>query len=383
MSLLESAVFFRDLAREPDLIARGSGVYLYDRDGNRYLDAASGAAVASLGHGNEEIAETLYRQAATLSYAHPSKFASTPMVELAERLREHAPQGLGRVYFTSGGSEATEAAMKLARQYHLAAGNPARYKTLSRRISYHGATLGALSVSGQQSRRQPFRPMLMAEPSVSPAYRYRCALCQSCNACSLACADDLERAIVEQGPEEVAAFIAEPIVGSSIPGSYPPDEYWHRIREICDRHGVLFIADEVMSGNGRSGKWWAVQHTAVVPDIIATAKGIGAGYAPLGALLVAEHVYDAVRRKGSFRHGHTYAGNPVSCAVGCKVLDIIERDRLLDNVTRMGEKLLRRLRETLEEHPNIGEIRGRGLLLGIEFVADRTTRAPLPRERDI
>jgi adenosylmethionine-8-amino-7-oxononanoate aminotransferase len=378
------AAFFRDLTREPITIVRGEGVYLYDEQGKRYLDGASGAAVACLGHGNREIAEVLYTQAQTLSYAHPSKFATEPMLELAEKLAERAPEPLTRVYFTSGGSESTETAMKLARQYALARGHMNKYKVISRRTSYHGATLGALSISGQVGRRQLFTPMMLPEPMIAPTACYRCPFGKEPTSCHFECADDLETVVLNEGPENIAAFIAEPIVGSSAPGRHPPDGYWQKIREICDRYEIVFIADEVMSGNGRSGKWWAMQHTGVSPDIITTAKGIGAGYTPLGAVLVKEEIYEAMKHvPGNFRHGHTYAGNPLSCAVGVKVIEIIEREGLLDNVAYMGHLLLHRLIDEIGEHPHVGVIRGRGLLLGIEFVADKRSKRPFEANENV
>ena len=382
--LLDSAAFFRDLSREPIHITRAEGVYLYDVHGKRYLDAASGAAVTSLGHGNRELAEVMYQQALSVGFAHVSKFATTPTVELAEKMVARAPQSLRRVYFTSGGSESTETAMKLARQYHVANGNTGKYKVISRRTSYHGATLGALSISGQIGRRQPFTPMMLPEPMIAPTSCYRCPFGRSPDSCDFECADDLETVVMSEGAENIAAFIAEPIVGSSAPGRHPPDGYWQRIRNICDRHNIIFIADEVMSGNGRSGKWWAMQHSGVAPDIITTAKGIGAGYTPLGAVLVKEDIYQAMRGvKGNFRHGHTYGGNPISCAVGSKVIDIIEREGLLEQVSYMGSLLLHRLLEELGEHPHVGVVRGRGLLLGVEFVADKASKRPFDAGRDI
>lgn len=383
-ALLETAVFLRDLSREPLLITRAEGVYLYDDDGGRYLDAASGAAVACLGHGNHEIAGVLEAQARKVAYAHPSRFVTEAAIDLAEKLVERAPPGITRVLFTSGGSESVEAAMKLARQAHLARGRSGRYKVISRRTSYHGATLGALSISGQVGRREPFAPMMLAEPMIAPAYPYRCGFCRQAGACTLECADDLERAILSEGADTVAAFVAEPIVGSSVPGSFGSADYWRRVREVCDRHGVLLVADEVMSGNGRSGRWWAMQHTGVVPDMIATAKGVGAGYTALGALLVTEDLHQAMRESGGgFRHGHTYSANPLSCAVGSKVIDIIERDGLLANVAATGRLLLERLRGALGDHPHVGEVRGRGLLLGVEFVRDKATRAPFDLDEGV
>lgn len=383
-SLLDSPVFFRDLSREPTLITRGEGVYLYDQAGQRYLDGASGAAVSSLGHGNPELAGALYQQAKTLSFAHISKFATEPALELAEKLAARTPEGLDKVYFTSGGSESTEAAIKLARQYHLAHGREEKSRVVSRRTSYHGATLGALTISGQLERRQPFTPMMLSELMIAPTSCYRCPFGRTPDACNFECADDLETVLQRENPDTIAAFIAEPIVGSSAPGRHPPDGYWQRIREICDRYDVLFIADEVMSGNGRSGKWWAMQHTGIAPDMITTAKGISAGYAPLGAVFVSDDIYQAMRSvKGNFRHGHTFGGNPLSCAVGSRVIDIIERDGLLDNVAAMGARLKERLEQTLAEHPHVGTIRGRGLLLGVEFVQDKASKTPFEASENV
>lgn len=380
---LDSPLFLRDLGREPIEIVRGEGAYLYDSGGRRYLDAASGAAVASLGHGNRELAEVLASQAQRLAFAHPSKFATREALELAEKLVARAPEGLNRVLFASGGSEATETAIKLARQYHLARGKPGKYKVITRRTSYHGATLGALALSGQAGRRQPFAPMMLAQPMIAPTSCYRCPFGREPASCDFECADDLETALGNEGAENVAAFIAEPIVGSSAPGRHPPDGYWTRIREICDRNDIVFIADEVMSGNGRSGRWWAMQHTGVAPDMLTTAKGISSGYSPLAAVLVRGEFHEAMRETtGHFRHGHTFAGNPLSCVVGSRVIDIIERDGLLARVIHLGEVLKRGLEEALGSHPRVGVIRGRGLLLGVEFVADRGTRAPLPAELD-
>ncbi len=382
--LLNSAAFFRDLKHEPILINHAKGLYLYDENGKAYLDAASGAAVASLGHGNQEIAEVLFEQAQKLSFAHPSKFATKIMVEFAEKLVTRAPEGLTRAYFTSGGSEANETAMKLARQYHLAKGNTSKYKVITRRTSYHGATLGALSLSGQVSRRQLFTPMMQGAPMIAPTSCYRCPFGQKYHSCHFECANDLEITLLNEGPENIAAFIAEPIVGSSAPGRSPRNGYWQRIREICDKYEVLFIADEVMSGNGRSGTWWMMQQTEIIPDIITTAKGLSAGYTPLGAVLIKEAIYKEMQHvKGYFRHGHTYAGNPLSCAIGSKVIDIIEREGLLANVQEMGVYLKQKLHDALAEHPYVGIIRGKGLLLGVEFVSDKVSKQPFEAELNI
>ena len=378
-SLLDGPVFLRDLSREPVVIDRAEGVYLYDEDGRAYLDAAAGAAVASVGHGRTELADVLREQAARVAYAHPGAFITRPTIELAEKMIARAPEGFSRVFFTSGGSESVEAAIKLARQVHLAHGRSERVKVVSRRTSYHGATLGALAVTDQAERVAPFSALLRIEPKIAPCYPYRCTWCHETRRCSLDCADDLARAVEAEGAARIAAFIAEPIVGSSAPGAAAEPAYWRRVREICDEHDIVFVADEVMSGNGRSGTWWAMQQAGVLPDLITTAKGIGAGYASLGALLVSDAMFDAFRsRRDDFRHGHTYSGHPVAAAVGSRVIDIIEREGLLARVQTMGSYLLQRLHATLGDHPHVGDIRGQGLLAGVEFVADRASRHPFP-----
>ena len=375
--------FFRDLERPPILIERGEGVYLYG-GGKRYLDGASGAAVCSLGHGNEEVASALKTQAKTLSFAHMSKFATPPLLELTEKLVTTTPPNLSRVYCVSGGSEANETAIKLARQYHLQRGHEAKHKVISRRVSYHGTTLGVLPLSGQPLRRRAFSPMMLHAPMTAPAYCYRCPFGKTPDGCALECALDLERVILEEGPENVSAFIAEPVSGSSAPGVHPPDPYWKKIRAICDRYDVLLIVDEIMSGAGRSGSWWAIQHSGVQPDLITAAKGISAGYVPIGAVIVSEEIYDTlVETRARFVHGFTYGGNPLACAVGSKVLDILQRDGLVERAQTQGNKLLSLLHQVLDTHPHVGDVRGRGLLLGVEFVADKASKTPFPVEDNI
>ena len=378
-SLLDGPVFLRDHSREPIVIDRADGVYLYGEDGRAYLDAAAGAAVASVGHGRSELADVLREQAARVAYAHPGAFITRPTIELAEKMIARAPAGFSRVFFTSGGSESVEAAIKLARQVHLAHGRAERVKVVSRRTSYHGATLGALAVTDQAERVAPFTALLRIEPKIAPCYPYRCTWCHADRRCTLDCADDLARVVEAEGAGRIAAFIAEPIVGSSAPGAAAEPAYWRRVRAICDEHDIVFIADEVMSGNGRSGTWWAMQQAGVLPDLIATAKGIGAGYASLGALLVSDQMFDAFRSsRDDFRHGHTYSGHPVAAAIGNRVIDIIEREQLLERVQTMGAHLLRRLHAAFDDHPHVGDIRGVGLLAGVEFVADRANRNPFP-----
>lgn len=380
----KESVFWRDLSHPPIKLERGEGVYLIDEDGNRYLDAASGAAVCSLGHGNGEIAQAFLRQTEQLNYAHMSKFYSQSLADLARELVSISPGNITKVHPVSGGSEANETAIKLARMYHVVRGEKRKYKIISRGSSYHGATLGALALSGKTLRQETYSPMMLPNPKISPAYCYRCPYGKNPDTCSLECADDLERAIVQEGEKTVSAFIAEPISGSSAPGVHPPDEYWVRIREICDKYSVLLILDEVMSGMGRSGKWWGIDYSGVKPDIISSAKGIGAGYTPLGAILIDDTIFQTLSEsESSLNHGFTYGGNPISAAVGAKVIEIIKRQNLLDNVTNAGKTLLNGLRESIADHGNVGEIRGRGLLIGVEFVKNKKTKEPFAKEYNL
>jgi len=380
----EYSVFWRNLTDPPLIIDRGKGVYLYDEEGNEYLDAASGAAVCALGHGNSEIANVMKEQTEKLNYTHTSDYASRPLIEFSERLASISPEGLTKVHPVSGGSESNETAIKLARTYHKMRGESERYKIVSRSSSYHGATLGALSLSGKTSRQRDYAPMMVPNPKITPAYCYRCPFGETPDSCSLECADDLERAIVQEGEETVSGFIAEPVSGASAPGVHPPDEYWERIREICDRYGILLIVDEVMSGMGRTGKWWGIDHSDVEPDMICSSKGLGSGYTPVGAVVIHDDIYRTVKEAdGSFNHGFTYEGNPISSAVGSKIIEIMERDGLVGRAAAMGDKLLTRLKELLGDHPNVGEIRGRGLLIGVEFVRDKSTKEPFGRESDL
>jgi len=381
----KGAPLYRDFRHTPIVIDHGDGVYLFDQEGKAYLDGGAGAAVCGLGHGHPEIVDSIRKQSEKLTYVHLSHFASDPLMELAGALVETAPANIERASFVSGGSEANETAIKIAHQYHRARGQSSKYKVISRYVSYHGATLGVLSLSGQVVRRRAFAPLLPdIAQKVAPAYCYRCPFGQTPDACALECADDLERVILHEGPENVSAFIAEPVSGASAPGVYPPDDYWRRIRDICDRYDVLLIVDEVMSGVGRTGQWWAIQHSGVEPDMITSAKGLGAGYTPIGATLLSGEISDALARaERPFVHGFTYGGNPLSCAVAARVLEVMGRDDLVSQAQAKGDRLLTRLRNALGDHPHVGEIRGRGLLLGVEFVADKTTREPFPTEADV
>ncbi len=377
----EHRVFTRNLHHRYPVIERAEGIYLYDTEGNRYLDGCSGSLVANLGHGNRRVAARLARQAEAVGFTHGSRFLNRPAISLARRLADAAPGDLSRAYLVSGGSEAVETAIKMARQYFQerdGAGS-ARWKVIGRDGDYHGATLGALGVTGHEPRRRRYHPMLPDFPRAAACYCYRCPFGLTHPGCGLACAADLERVIREEGPETVAAVIIEPVVGAASGAVVPPDGYLQAVREICDRHDVLVIADEVMTGCGRTGAMFAVDHWGVVPDLLCVAKGLSAGYAPLGAVLVRRPIAEAFRRgSGRFTHGHTYAGNPLSAAAGDEVLRILNEEDLVGRSREMGNYLLRRLRAALRRYPWVGDVRGIGLMAGVELVQDRASRQPFP-----
>ncbi|MCG7493508.1 aspartate aminotransferase family protein [Thalassobius sp. Cn5-15] len=356
----------------------GDGCYIADRAGKRYFDGSGGAAVSCLGHSDPVVIDAIQTQAAQLAYAHTSFFTSDPAEELADLLIEHAPAGLDRVYFVSGGSEAMEAALKLARQYFTEIGEPQRRHVIARRQSYHGNTLGVLAVGGNMWRRQQFAPLLMNTTHISPCYEYRGRESdESAFDYGQRVANELEEEILRLGPDSVMAFVAEPVVGATA-GAVPPVEgYFKRVREICDRYGVLLILDEVMCGMGRTGTLFACEHDGISPDITAVAKGLGAGYQPIGAMLCSRQIYAAIEGgSGFFQHGHTYLGHPVATAASLAVLRRLTVDRVLDRVTPMGDRLQAALMDRFGDHPHIGDIRGRGLFRGLELVADRDSKAP-------
>ena len=377
-------MFHRSLRHEYPFAVRGEGVYLYDRDGRRYLDASGGAVVSCLGHSDRAVTDAIARQLKTLPFAHTSFFSNEPMEALAARLVEGAPRPLAKVYFTSGGSEAMEAALKLARQYHLEKGEPERVHFIGRRQSYHGNTLGALAVGGNAWRRAPYEPLLMRATHVSPCYAYRDQRAgESDAAYGERLAGELEREIERLGPRTVIAFVAETVAGATLGAAPPVAGYFKRVREVCDRHGVLLILDEVMCGMGRCGTLWAFEREGVVPDMVTIAKGLGAGYQPIGALLVGSPVYEALARgSGAFQHGYTYIGHAAACAGALAVQRRLRDDGLLARVQPMGELLGRELRRAFAEHPHVGDIRGRGLLWALELVRQRDLKQPFdPRER--
>ncbi|MDX1609680.1 MAG: aspartate aminotransferase family protein [Halofilum sp. (in: g-proteobacteria)] len=380
-----SHVFHRDPRAELPVAVRGDGPYIVDADGHRYLDASGGAAVSCLGHSHPAVIEAIRDQVSRLAYAHTAFFTNEPMEALAATLAEAAPGDLERVYFVSGGSEAVEAALKLARQYWVERGEPGRRHFVARRQSYHGNTLGALAVGGNQWRREPFEPVLLRSHHIAPCYAYRDrAADESESAYGQRVADELEAKLEELGPDSVIGFVAETVVGATAGAVTAAPGYFRRIREICDRHGILLILDEVMCGMGRTGALFACEQEGIEPDLVAVAKGLGAGYQPIGALLVSERIYQAVRAgSGAFQHGHTYMGHPTACAAALAVQRTICEDGLLARVTELGDGLAQRLEVRFGEHPHVGDLRGRGLFRGLELVADRATAEPFPPGRRI
>jgi adenosylmethionine-8-amino-7-oxononanoate aminotransferase len=377
-----SKVFHRSVRGTPPVAVGGSGVHLVQDDGRRYLDASGGAAVSCLGHGHPRINEAMKRQIDALAYAHTGFFTTKPAEMLAEALIAQAPGGIGRVYFVSGGSEAVEAALKMARQYFVEIGQPNRTRFIARRQSYHGNTLGALAAGGNAWRREPFAPLLIEVSHVSPCFAYRFRKDDETeHAFGLRVANEIEDEILRLGPDTVAAFIAEPVVGATAGAVPPVPGYFTRVREICDRYGVLLILDEVMCGMGRTGTLHASEQEGVVPDLMTIAKGLGAGYQPIGAVLVSERIYSAFAAgSGYFQHGHTFMAHPVACAAALEVQRVIQDDNLLARVVDLGARLAEALQHRFEAHPSVGDIRGRGLFHAIELVRDRATKAPFPPE---
>ncbi|MFZ1680757.1 MAG: aspartate aminotransferase family protein [Rhizobiaceae bacterium] len=372
-----SNLFYQTRLRRP-MLDRGEGVYLYDRAGNRWLDGSSGAMVSNIGHSNPAVLAAMRTQMDKATFGYRLHFENEPAEHLATRIAGLMPPGLDRVFFVSGGSEAVESCLKLARQHAIARGQAQRWKVISRFPSYHGSTFGALAVTGMSLMSAPFSPMLREMPKIPAptAYLDRDGLTDDER--GLRYADTLRQEILRQGPETVLAFIFEPVGGASTGALVPPSTYHSAIRAICDEFGVLLIADEVMSGAGRTGRYLALDHWNVVPDIVALSKGFGAGYAPLGAMVARRDIAETVIDAGGFIHGHTYAGNPLACAAGLAVLGEIDRLDLLSAASRQGDKLKARLTASMQRFPFIGDVRGMGLLLAFELVSDRGTMATLP-----
>lgn len=378
-------VFHRQTRAVPPTAALGDGAYVIDAAGKRYLDASGGAAVSCLGHSDVRVINAIKAQLDAVPYAHTGFFTNEPMERLADFLADAAPGNLDMVYFVSGGSEGVEAALKMARQYFLEIGQPDRYRIIARRQSYHGNTLGALSIGGNEWRREQFKPLLIDATHVAPCYEYRDRRDgESSEEYGIRAADELDAAIRAAGPETVAAFVCEPVVGATSGAVPAVPGYLKRIREICDRHGVLLIFDEVMCGMGRTGHLFACEEDGVAPDLLVIAKGLGAGYQPIGAVLLDARIYAAIRDgSGFFQHGHTYMGHPAACAAGLAVQRVIRDDNLLDNVRARGGELRQALESRFGNNPYVGDIRGRGLFLGIEMVADRATKEPFDPARKL
>ncbi|MDR9393855.1 MAG: aspartate aminotransferase family protein [Roseovarius sp.] len=372
-----SHLFYQGRQRRP-VLDQAKGVYMWDVDGKRYLDGSSGAMVCNIGHSNENVLEAMRRQMEKSTFGYRLHFETEASENLAAKTAALCPEGLNRVFFVSGGSEAVESAMKLARQYALAVGQGDRWKIISRAPSYHGCTLGALAITSYDPLTRPFDPMMQAMPKIPAPRAYLDGLDPTDEATGHHYADMLEAKILEEGPESVLAFIVEPVGGASTGALPPPEGYMERVQEICRRHGVLLILDEVMTGAGRTGAFLAAEHWNLAPDIVVMSKGFAAGYVPLGAMAAHERLVEAVLDAGGFLHGYTYAGNPLACAAGAAVIDEIERLDLTRNAAVMGEKLQERLRGLMGRYPIIGDVRGMGLLTAFEFMADRDGKAPLP-----
>ncbi|MEH2493998.1 adenosylmethionine-8-amino-7-oxononanoate aminotransferase [Bradyrhizobium sp. AZCC 1678] len=379
MSVSKSRVLHRSLRDTPPRAIGGEGVWLIGEGGRRILDASGGAAVSCLGHQHPRVLEAMSRQASKLAYAHTSFFSSEPAEALADKLVGHEPGGLGYAYLVSGGSEAIEAGIKLARQYFIEIGQPQRQRFIARRQSYHGNTLGALAAGGNAWRREPYAPLLSSAFShVTPAFAYHEKQDSESDVDFVGrLAAELEAEFQRLGPENVVAFIAEPVVGATAGCVPAPEGYFRAVREICDRHGALVILDEVMCGMGRTGTRHAWEQEGIAPDIQAIAKGLGGGYQPIGAMLASARIVDVIRDgSGAFLHGHTYMAHPLACAAALEVQRVIDDEQLLDRVKTLGGQLERRLTERFGNHRHVGDIRGRGLFQAIELVADRATRAP-------
>lgn len=377
VSAVMTHVFHRHTSAHYPVAAKGDGVFIEDREGKRYLDASGGAAVSCLGHSDTRVVAAIKAQLDAIPFAHTGFFTSEPAEALADRMVADAPDGISHVYFVSGGSEAVEAALKLARQYFVEIGQPQRRHVIARLQSYHGNTLGALAAGGNMWRRQQYEPLLIETHHISPCFAYRWARDgEGEESFGRRVADELEAKILELGTDSVIAFVAEPVVGATL-GAVPAVEgYFKRIREICDQYGILLILDEVMCGMGRTGSLFACEQEDITPDILTIAKGLGAGYQPIGAMLCSGEIYRAIENgSGFFQHGHTYLGHPVACAAANAVVKAILNRGLIEDVNTRGAQLMQALRDQFSEHANVGDIRGRGLFLGIEFVQDRDSKA--------
>jgi adenosylmethionine-8-amino-7-oxononanoate aminotransferase len=374
-------VFYRKMGHDYPIVERGEGVYLYDADGRRYIDASGGPIVVNVGHGVAEIVEAMAHQAAQVAYVHGNLFTTAALETYSQRLAPRVPLPEPRFYYLTGGAEAIETACKFARQVQVARGETRRDLIISRWGSYHGATLGTLALSGKPAMRNLYAPMFQDMPHIEPPYCYRCPSGAGCEGCDLECAQQLEREILRQGPERVAAFIGEPVGGATLGGIVPPDGYWPLVRDICDRYGVMLIADEVLTGFGRTGAWFALDHAGVQPDIMAMAKGAAGGYFPLSIVAVRGADVETIRQAhGDFNHGGTFSHHAVGAAAALATLDYLEGHDLVGRAAEVGGFLGRRLRAAVGDLSAVGDVRGIGMLWAVEFVADKVTKEPYPPE---
>lgn len=378
METVNSQHLFYQTRKAIPFVERAEGVFIWDENGKQYLDGCSGAMICNIGHGNKRVIAAMHEQAQKAAFAYRTQFENRPAAELARMLAEASAPHLTKVFFVSGGSEAVESAMKLCRQYYYNTGRGNRYQFISRHPSYHGATMGALALTSYAPLEAPFRPMMKAYPKIPAPYCYRCAYNLSYPQCGLQCAKALEQCILEQGPDSIAAFVAEPVGGASTGALPPPPGYFDIIQETCRKYGIMLILDEVMTGYGRTGAMFAYEHWNVEADIVCLSKGMGSGYTPLGAIISTEDIVEVVVGRGSFQHGHTAAGNPTSCAVGLEVIKIMQEENLPGNSWNMGLKLREGLEELARQFPMIGEVRGIGLMQALELVQDPETRKPFP-----
>ena len=377
----KSFVFHRRLDYKYPVITHGKGIYLYDESGKKYIDAVGGALVSNIGHGVKEISRAIAKLTERFGFIHASQFTTRHMKEYAKELCRVAPQGLNKVYFTLGGSDAVETAIKMARQYHYDSGNKSRYKIVYAYPSYHGATLGALAVTPKKSFREIYEPYLVKHPKIPSHFCYHCPYKKTYPDCDIECARELEKIIKKENPNTISAFIIEPIVGASAGAVVPPKEYFPIVRKICDKYNVLLIADEIMSGFGRTGKWYACQHFRLKPDILISGKGISGGLVPLAAVFCTDKIYQTIKKgTGSFSHGFTYVNNAITTGVGKAVLEYVKNKNLVNNCAEKGKYLFSKLCGLAEEFEIIGDVRGKGLMTAVEFVKDKKTREPFPRK---
>ena len=379
---MTGSVFYRSPGYQYPVGMRSEGVYLYDSSGKQYLDGSGGAAVSCLGHGNVEVIEAIREQVGRLAFAHTAFFTNEPQEALAVRVAERFGESGAKVYFSAGGSEANETAIKMAKQYWMAKGRPSKSVFISRNQSYHGNTLGALSLSGSPGRRAIYQSIISDWPKIDPCFAYRLQLeDESAEEYAERSADSLEQAIKAAGPENIAAFFAETVSGATLGAAPAVPGYFARIREICDRYEVLLVLDEVMCGSGRTGTYFAFEQEDILPDIVTLAKGLGGGYQPLGATVCRDLIYQAIiEGDKEFSHGHTYIGHATACAAGVAVQSVLDKENLLENVMARGEQLRQMLQSSFEQHPHVGDVRGRGLFLAIEFVKDKASKQPPPAE---